>query len=309
VARRPPSRLRLFATPGDAGTPLERFVAEHGGIALAEARAALARGGGFVSGKRVRDGAYALRGGETVEVSLRPDPQAPTLDDARVLRLDPDLLGIDKPAGVLAQEGRAGGPALVDLASDLLRARGEAPEVFLVHRLDRGTTGVTVLARTRPAQAALLAAFREGRAEKEYRALVAGEPRDDEGIVDLALGPDRAAPGKRRVDPAGEPAQTRYRVLERFQGGALVAAFPKTGRTHQVRVHLAALGLPLAGDARYGGPRFFATSKGERLELHRPLLHAASLRVRHPAAGFVTLEAPVPDDLRDAAHFLRVRSR
>jgi len=308
VARRPPSRLRLFATPRDAGTSLERFVAERGGISLEEARRALARGGAFVSGRRVREGGFALRGGETVEVSLRADAPPMALEDARVLLLDEQVLGIDKPAGVLAQEGRAGGPSLLDLAADLLRARGEAAQVLLVHRLDRGTTGVTVLARTKPAQALLLAEFRAGRAEKEYRALVAGEPRDEEGVVDLALGPDRAVPGKRRVDPAGEPARTRYRVLERFRGGALVAAFPETGRTHQVRVHLAAVGLPLAGDARYGGPRFFATAQGERVELDRPLLHALRLRVRHPAAGFVTLAAEVPDDLRDAAHFLRVRS-
>ena len=308
MARRPPSRLRLFATPRDAGTPLDRFVAERGGIDLEEARAAVARGGAFVSGKRVREAQFTLRGGETVEVSLRPDAAGVALEDARVLLLDRQVLGIDKPAGVLAQEGRAGGPALADLAADLLRARGEAPAVFLVHRLDRGTTGATVLARTKPAQAALLAEFREGRVEKEYRALVAGEPRDEEGIIDLALGPDRAVPGKRRVDPAGEPAQTRYRVLERFQGGALVAAFPQTGRTHQVRVHLAAVGMPLAGDARYGGPRFFTAAEGDRLEVRRPLLHAFGLRVRHPASGFVTLAAEVPDDLRDAAHFLRVRS-
>jgi len=160
VARRPPSRLRLFSTPGDAGTPLERFVAERGGIGLEEARAALARGGAFVAGKRIRDGAFPLRGGETVEVALRADGEAPTLDDARVLLLDEHLLGIDKPAGVLAQEGRAGGPALLDLAAHLLRARGEAPAVFLVNRLDRGTTGATVLARTKPAQAALLDEFR-----------------------------------------------------------------------------------------------------------------------------------------------------
>jgi 23S rRNA pseudouridine1911/1915/1917 synthase len=308
VARRPPSRLRLFATPRDAGTPLDRFVADHGGIPLEEARAALARGGAFVSGKRVREAQFALRGGETVEVSLRPDASAPALEDARVLLLDPHLLGIDKPTGVLAQEGRAGGPTLLDLAADLLRLRGEAPALFLVHRLDRGTTGAILLARSKPAQAALLAEFREGRVEKEYRALVAGEPREEEGVIDFALGPERAVPGKRRVDPAGEPAQTPYRVLERFKGGALVAAFPRTGRTHQVRVHLAALGLPLAGDARYGGPRFFTGAEGDRLELHRPLLHAFRLRVRHPDSGFVTLAAEVPDDLREAANFLRVRS-
>jgi 23S rRNA pseudouridine1911/1915/1917 synthase len=308
VARRPPSRLRLFSTHEDAGTPLDRFVAERGGIALEEARAALARGGAFVSGKRVREAEFALRGGETVEVSLRPDAPAAALEDERVLHLDQHVLGIDKPDGVLAQEGRAGGPALCDLAADLLRSRGEQPAVFLVHRLDRGTTGATVLARSKRAQAALLAEFREGHAEKEYRALVAGEPRDEEGLIDLALGPDRAVPGKRRVDPAGEPAQTRYRVLERFRGGALVAAFPQTGRTHQVRVHLASLGLPLAGDARYGGPRFFAGAEGERLELHRPLLHASRLRVRHPVSGFVALAAEVPHDLHEAAQFLRVRS-
>jgi 23S rRNA pseudouridine1911/1915/1917 synthase len=308
VARRPPSRLRLFSSPRDAGTPLDRFLADRGGIALEEARAALSRGGAFVSGKRVREEQFVLRGGETVEVSLRPDAPAAALDDARVLLLDKDVLGIDKPDGVLAQEGKAGGPALADLASDLLRARGEAPAVFLVHRLDRGTTGATVLARSKLAQAALQAEFREGRAEKEYRALVSGEPRDEEGFIDLALGPDRTVPGKRRVDPAGEPAQTRYRVLERFRGGALIAAFPQTGRTHQVRVHLASRGLPLAGDARYGGPRFLAGAEGERLELHRPLLHAAGLRVRHPSKGFVALAAEVPRDLRDAAEFLRVRS-
>jgi 23S rRNA pseudouridine1911/1915/1917 synthase len=308
VARRPPSRLRLYATPQDAGTPLDRFVAERGGIALEEARAALARGGAFVSGKRVREEGFALRGGEIVEVSLRPDAPAAALDDTRVLLLDQHVLGIDKPAGVLAQEGKAGGTSLVDLAADLLRGRREAAAVFLVHRLDRGTTGATVLARSKPAQAALVAEFREGRAEKEYRALVCGEPRDEEGFIDLALGPDRAVPGKRRVDPAGEAARTRYRVIERFRGGALVAAFPETGRSHQIRVHLASLGLPLAGDARYGGPRFFAGAEGKRLELHRPLLHAFSLRVRHPAEGFVALQAEVPHDLREAADLLRVRS-
>ena len=178
----------------------------------------------------MREPDFALRGGETVEVSLRAGPQAPALDARRVLLLDEHVLALDKPAGVLAQEGRAGGPSILDLAAALLRARDEPPAALLVHRLDRDTTGVTVLARTKSAQAALLAEFREGRAEKEYRALVAGEPREDEGLVDLALGPDRGVPGKRRVDPAGESAQTRYRVLERFTGAALVAAFPRTGR-------------------------------------------------------------------------------
>jgi 23S rRNA pseudouridine1911/1915/1917 synthase len=311
VNRRPPSRLRLFSKPGDAGIPLDRFVAEHGGIPLDAARAAIARGGAFVSGKRVREGSALLHGGETVEVSLRADPAAlalPVLEDTRVLRCDDQVLGLDKPAGVLAQEGRAGGPSLLDLAAELLRARNEPATVLLVHRLDRGTTGATVLARTKEAQEALLAEFREGRVEKEYLALCAGDPRDDEGVIDLTLGPDHAVPGKRRVDPLGEPAQTRYRVLERLRRGALVAAFPLTGRTHQVRVHLASVGLPLVGDARYGGPRFLAGEQGARLEVLRPLLHSSSLRVRHPVSGVVSLAAQAPPDLREAARFLRAGS-
>ena len=256
----------------------------------------------------MREAGFELRGGETVEVSLRAGPASAGLDEGRVLLLDEHVLALDKPAGVLAQEGRAGGPSILELAAGLLRARGEPPAVLLVHRLDRDTTGVTVLARTKLAQAALLAEFREGRAEKEYRALVAGEPRDDEGVVDLALGPDRAVPGKRRVDPAGEPAQTRYRVLERFKGAAVVAAFPRTGRTHQVRVHLASLGLPLLGDGRYGGPRFLADAGSDRLEISRPMLHASSLRIRHPASGHLSLAAEAPDDLREAERFLRQRS-
>jgi 23S rRNA pseudouridine1911/1915/1917 synthase len=308
VNRRPPSRLRLFSKAGDAGIPLDRFVAEQGGIPLDAARAAIARGGAFVSGKRVREGSALLRGGETVEVSLRADPAVRVLDDGRVLLTDDHVLGLDKPAGVLAQEGRAGGPSLLDLAAELLRARNEPATVLLVHRLDRGTTGATVLARTKEAQEALLAEFRDGRVEKEYLALCAGDPRDDEGVIDLTLGPDHAVPGKRRVDPLGEPAQTRYRVLERLRRGALVAAFPLTGRTHQVRVHLASIGLPLAGDARYGGPRFLAGEQGARLEVLRPLLHSSSLRVRHPVSGVVSLAAQAPPDLREAARFLRAGS-
>jgi 23S rRNA pseudouridine1911/1915/1917 synthase len=186
----------------------------------------------------------------------------------------------------------------------LLRERGEPDTALLVHRLDRGTTGITVLARTKAAQAALLEEFREARAGKEYLALCAGEPSADELASDLALGADPAVPGKRRPDPRGEPARTRFRVLRRLRGAALVAAFPETGRTHQVRVHLAALGLPLAGDARYGGPRSFARDGRGRLEVSRPLLHALALRLRHPEGHELSLRAPAPADLEEAVRFL-----
>jgi 23S rRNA pseudouridine1911/1915/1917 synthase len=298
---RPPSRLRLLAAETDAGESLLRFTVLRGGVPEELARAAIRRGAAFVAGRRVRDPECEVRSGDRVEVDLRepPPPELPAL-----LHLDPLVIAVDKPAGVLAQEGRAGGPALPDLCSRLLRERGEPDAALLVHRLDRGTTGVTVLARTRSAQSALLAEFREGRVAKEYLALCSGSPDADELASDLALGPDPGTPGKHRPDAAGAPARTRFRVLRRLSGATLIAAFPETGRTHQVRVHLAALGLPLLGDVRYGGPRALTRSDGGRLEAPRPLLHALSLRVRHPGGHELALRAPPPDDFAAAIEFL-----
>ncbi len=298
---RRPARLRLVASAKDAGAALLPFVAARGAVPEELAREAIRRGGAFLRGRRVRDPQALLQEGDRVEVDLR-EPAPAQLP--QVLHLDRLVLAVDKPAGVLAQEGRAGGPALPDLCSRLLRDRGEPDTALLVHRLDRGTTGVTVLARTRAAQNALLAEFREGRAAKEYLALCAGEPSADDLASELALGADPGTPGKRRHDPNGEPARTRFRVLRRLRGAALIAAFPETGRTHQVRVHLAALGLPIAGDERYGGPRFLTREDGRRLELSRPLLHALALRLRHPEGHELALRAPTPADLEEAVRFL-----
>lgn len=278
-----------------------------GGISLEDARAAIERGGVFAGGKREKDPRAIVRAGALVEAALRERGGAPAapapLGAERILFLDPHLLAVDKPAGVLAQEGRAGGPSLCDLAAALLASRGEKPAALLVHRLDRGTTGVTLLARTPVAQAALLAEFRAGRVEKEYRALVAGAP-PDEGAIDLALGPDPRTPGGRRPDPRGEAARTRYRVLERYAGAALVAAFPETGRTHQVRVHLAAIGHPLLGDVRYRGPRTVAAGAAP-VAAERPLLHSLQLRAAHPGGGRLEVTAPLPADFSAACEALR----
>ncbi|HWE24027.1 MAG TPA: RNA pseudouridine synthase, partial [Myxococcales bacterium] len=255
----------------------------------------------FLRGRRVRDPDTPVESGDRVEVDLREPPRA---ELPRVLHLDPLVIAVDKPAGVLAQEGRGGGPALPDLCSTLLRQRGEPDAALLVHRLDRGTTGVAVLARTRAAQAALLEEFRSGRVEKEYLAICAGEPASDEFESDAALGKDPRVPGRRRPDPRGESARTRFRVLQRLRGAALVAAFPETGRTHQIRAHLAALALPLAGDARYGGPRAITLADGRRLDFARPLLHALRLALRHPGGERLTLRAAEPDDLSQALRFL-----
>ncbi len=309
VNRRLPARLRLTAEVADAGAALAQFISRRGDLPMPDARAAVERGAAFVDGKRVRDPLHLLRARALVEVVLRERGQAPAAPEPigreRILHQDEQVVAVDKPDGVLAQEGRAGGQALPELVSQLLGSK-----LLLVHRLDRGTTGAALLARTRSAQAALLAAFRDGLVKKEYRALVAGLPAGDEGVIDLALGEDLAAPGRRKPDPRGESARTRWKVLERFAaagGAALVAAFPETGRTHQIRVHLAAIGHPLLGDGRYGGPKALTRADGERLDVRRPLLHALAIALPHPAGGTLKVRAPEPPDLLSACAFLRLK--
>jgi 23S rRNA pseudouridine1911/1915/1917 synthase len=296
----------LAATAADAGLLFSAFIAARGGISEDDARAAIERGGAFLRGRRERHPSAQIRTGDLVEVSLRPPEAAPALGREHILHLDGNVIAINKPAFVSAQEDRQGGDALPELCTALLAALGErSTKALLVHRLDRGTTGVTLLARTRKSQAFLLEQFRERAVKKEYRALAAGQPAGDEGEVALALGADPRATNLRMVDPAGDPALTRWRVLERLPGAVLVAAFPETGRTHQIRVHLRALGTPLLGDPRYGGPQHVTRSDGTRLELERPMLHARALEVPHPRNGILKVQAPEPADFERALAFLR----
>ncbi|MCA1826138.1 MAG: RluA family pseudouridine synthase [Myxococcales bacterium] len=262
-----------------------RVIVERGGVSEELARAAIERGGAFLRGKRSRDPSAQVRSGDRVDVTLEA-PAVPPLSPAQLLHLDDRVIGVDKPAGVSAQEDLAGGPALPQLCTALLKQLGEREtQALLVHRLDKGTTGVCVLARTRRAQTALLEEFREHRARKEYRALVAGSPPDDQGLIGVEV--DRAA------------ARTRWRVVERYGGAALISALPETGRTHQIRAHLRGIGLPLLGDTRYGGPAFVTRDDGARHDFARPMLHALGLEVLG-----LRLTAPPPSDFEAARAFL-----
>ncbi len=287
-------RLSLAVGPADAGERIDRFIAARGGISRGEARRALDAGGVFLDGRRCKISARALREGQRVVVNLaeggRDASAPPPLERARLLYADADLVAVDKPAGVPSQPTlTTDRGTLPELVSALVGAA-----VTLVHRLDRDTSGVTVFARTAAAASALAAAFRDGAPEKTYLALCAPAPEPRAGRIDAALGKDPARAGLRRVDLRGEAAATRYATLRDGPLAALVEARPETGRTHQIRVHLAHLGAPLLGDARYGGPR----RVGE-VPVPRVLLHARRLALVHPATGArLVLEAPVPDDFR-----------
>jgi 23S rRNA pseudouridine1911/1915/1917 synthase len=285
-------RVSLLVPPSDEGERLDRFIAARGGLTRGAARRALDAGGVFLDGRRCKVSSRAVRAGQAVVVNLeeggRAAGDAAPLERARLLFADAHLAAVDKPAGVPAQPTLTHDRGtLPDLVSALLGAR-----VTLVHRLDRETSGVTVLARTPEAAAALAEAFRAGTVEKTYLALCAAPPRPAEGRVDVAIGKDPARAGLRRVHPGGDAAATAYRTVAAGAGAALVEARPETGRTHQIRVHLAHLGAPLLGDARYGGPR----RVGE-VGVPRVMLHARRLVVAHPATGErLVLEAPVPAD-------------
>jgi tRNA pseudouridine32 synthase / 23S rRNA pseudouridine746 synthase len=233
--------------------------------------------------------------------------QAAALLPPVVLHEDPAVLAVDKPAGRLVIPGR--GTDEVSLREELEAVHGP---LWVVHRLDRGTSGVLLFARTAPAHRALNLAFDRGEPRKRYLALVRGAP-PPERRIDRAIAPARR--GKMRParprDARGKRAVTLVHLLERFAAPwssgplALVEAFPETGRTHQIRVHLAAEGFPLAVDPDYGEPAPLRGPGGTVL-LARTPLHAARLEVSHPLDDrpFV-LEAPLPRDLAATLAALR----
>ncbi len=214
---------------------------------------------------------------------------------ARVLHKDERVIIIDKPAG-MAVQGGTGVRRHLDAMLDALRFGGERPR--LVHRLDKDTSGVMVLARTARSAADLAKAFHSRDVRKLYWAVVAGVPKPAEGRVDLALaklpgrGGERMAPDTE----AGLRAITDYRVLEHAgRRAAWLALEPLTGRTHQLRAHCAALGTPILGDGKYGGTGAFLEGTELSPKLH---LHARALQIPRPGGGVVTAEAPLPEHMR-----------
>lgn len=215
---------------------------------------------------------------------------------------DAHLIVVEKPAGLLTHLTHPGpGPALVELVR---REWTQDPDAIApVHRLDAETSGLVVLGRTPQALRDLGRQFAAGAVQKRYLAVAVGDVRPAAGVIDLPIGPDpgRPDPGRRAADPAlrgrqriGGPgareARTRFRVLARRAGFSLLALAPETGRPHQIRVHLAAIGHPVAGDRLYGPP---GPGPG------RHALHAAALGFRHPAdGGALRFRARLPADLR-----------
>ena len=300
-------RLSFRARPEEAGGRLDKVLAARTGLSRRRARALIQAGAVFVDGRRVRVASRALRPGQSVEATLEVSGAASTgaatpLEAGRILHLDPEVAVVDKPAGVPSQPGLEGDGGALCLR---VEARLGRP-VHLVHRLDKQTSGVMALALSRRAERALGEAFAKRQVEKRYLALAAGEFAGRGGEIEAPIGRDPYAPGRMCVDARGRAARTEFTVLDRLGGFSLLEVRPVTGRTHQIRVHLAHLGHPIAGDRRYGGPGHVTLEDGRRLDFQRPLLHAAYLALPHPGTGEpLACEAPAPPDFETALAFLR----
>ncbi|MBK9388341.1 MAG: RluA family pseudouridine synthase [Planctomycetes bacterium] len=294
-------RLLVARFPGVSRTALKGWI--DGGLVL-------------VGSRRARKAGESVPSGTVVRVAPPAPPPPPSAEQAaglRVLYEDGQLAVIDKPAGMSTHpNANDKSPTVSELAAvrwpDLPRLQGE-DRPGIVHRLDRFTSGVMVLALNEPAMAELKAQFKNRTVQKEYRALVYGEPAFDSAWIDRPIGRDPAHPEMMSVTvEAGREAQTYYQVLERYEGFAYVRCLPKTGRTHQIRVHLTSEGLPLLGDKVYR-TRLSRSSQlpSEFPPVERQFLHAHGLQFAHPTSQErLEFVVPLPDDMRAVRDFLRV---
>jgi 23S rRNA pseudouridine1911/1915/1917 synthase len=212
----------------------------------------------------------------------------------RIVHLDDRLGVIDKPPGLVVHPAPGHrGPTLVDVLGEVLGG-GEAERPGIVHRLDRDTSGLMLIARDAESHRELSAMIKRRDVGRHYLALVEGRPRSRSGTIDAPLGRDHRAPERRAVRGRGSrDARTHFTVLEVLPADALVEARLETGRTHQVRAHFAAIGHPVAGDPRYG--------HAGRHGLERQFLHSARLRFAHPFSGeSLEFESELPGDLAAA---------
>ncbi len=273
------------------------------GRSRSESAALIASGGVRVDGRPATSGKVRVVEGQEVDVdvTLLPDSARPHPDPAVSLEVvyeDTDIVVVDKPAGLVVHPG--GGNEAGTLVNGLLArypevaAVGDPQRPGIVHRLDKDTTGLLVVARTGAAYDTLVQMLGARRVERVYVALVWGEPEAPRGVIDAPLGRSPRRATRMAVSVEGKEARTRYAVQQSFRDPtrcSLVECHLETGRTHQIRVHLAAIGHPVVGDRDYGGAR-------SPLPSPRPLLHAHRLAFVHPTTGEpLSFTSPVPDDM------------
>jgi 23S rRNA pseudouridine1911/1915/1917 synthase len=285
------------------GQRLDRAVAMIADYSRSEAAALVDAGSVRIGGRAVTSRSHRVAEGDALEVAvadrsvddvLTPDPTV----DVQVAHEDRDLLVVDKPAGLVVHPGA--GQHSGTLVHGLLarypeiRGVGQPDRPGIVHRLDKGTSGLLLVARSQPAYEALVAMLAARRVERRYRALVWGAVDSPTGMVDAPVGRSARDRTRMAVTLTGKDARTRYEVVRGFTDPVTVTELRcklETGRTHQIRVHMASIGHPVVGDARYGGRR-------PSLPSPRPWLHAEHVALEHPlTAQPLAFDAALPADL------------
>jgi 23S rRNA pseudouridine1911/1915/1917 synthase len=306
--------MKLQAGPDDRGLRLDVFLARHLENLTRSQIQLLNRSGAIqIEGRRDKAG-YKIRGGETVEVDLRvleSEPLTPEQMPLQIYFEDADLAVIEKPAGVVVHPGSGtrGGTIVHGLLfhfQNLSDAGGQG-RPGIVHRLDKWTSGLMIVAKNNVAHARLSKAFQDRQIQKTYLAVVHGRPRQTAGVIESPIGRHPKIRTKMAAMQGGKgrSAHTEYRVLEQFREFALLELKIKTGRTHQIRVHLASVGHPVVGDDLYGerALKEFVKKFGEP---HRYFLHAAELRFTHPSTGMpLEFHSPLPEKLQKFVNGLR----
>lgn len=315
------SRLAFIVEQSETGRRLDALLAQRfPDFSRVQLRRAISQSRVLVDGQSTK-AALRVRGGQHVILSppeprrLGPEPENIPLS---ILYEDEQLMAVNKPANMVVHpsKGHGSGTLAAALAYhfDQLSARGGSHRPGIVHRLDRETSGVLVVAKTDQAHLSLASQFEARVADKHYLAVVVGTPDRDRDRIDQSIGIhpyQREKMAIRAAHPSSRSASTFYEVLERFAGFAYVRVRPKTGRTHQIRVHLSHIGCPVLCDRLYGGRSRIA--RGELAEtadptwlLQRQALHAHRLQLTHPVTDeLMTFEAPLPDDMQAVLSELR----
>ena len=296
---------------GLAGERVDSAVARMTGLSRSRVDELIAQGLVQLDGRAVRK-SVRVAGGELLEVTLPAQPSGvPVVPQMvaglRIVHDDADIVVVDKPAGVAAHPSLGWtGPSVTEhlAAAGFRVSTSGAPErQGVVQRLDVGTSGLMVVAKSERAYTLLKRAFRDRTVDKVYHALVQGFPDPHTGTIDAPIGRHPGHDWKMAIVDGGRHSVTHYDTLEAFRGATLLEVHLETGRTHQIRVHMAAIGHPCVGDPLYGGDPVLAA----RLGLERQWLHAVELGFDHPGSGEpVRFTSPYPDDL---AHALGVVAR
>jgi len=304
---------RVPVPEGLDGERLDAALARMFGLSRSQAQDLIGNGAVLLDGSPAAKSGR-VRAGDWLDVTL-PPPAMPLaarpepVPGLRIVYEDADIVVVDKPVGVAAHPtpGWTGPTVLQGLlaAGHTVATSGAAERQGIVHRLDAGTTGVMVVAKSEPAYSALKHAFRERAVEKRYHALAQGHPDPLRGTIDAPIGRHPSGDGRFAIVSDGRPSVTHYDTLEAFRAASLLDVRLETGRTHQIRVHLAAVRHPCAGDRLYGADPVLA----RRLGLSRQWLHAVQLSFAHPADGrHVEFTSQYPADLSHALDILRAES-